>query len=108
MITSSNGIKIGLIGLVEREWLESVNALPPNLVYRDSVDVANELIPGLREQGAQIVIVLAHQREYHDNRLAQDTPAYSVGMTITTAIERFRTRMFSALGATSNRSATLR
>lgn len=74
MLTSSNGIKIGLIGLAEQEWLEAVNALPPNLMYRDSVDVAKELVPSLRAQGAEIIIALAHQREFHDNRLARDTP----------------------------------
>ncbi|GAB7357631.1 hypothetical protein MBLNU459_g0129t1 [Dothideomycetes sp. NU459] len=75
MMTSSNGIKIGIIGLVEQEWLEAVNALPPDLIYRESVDVALELVPKLRAQGAEIIIALAHQREYHDNRLAQNTPA---------------------------------
>jgi len=74
MLTSSNGIKIGLIGLAEKEWLEAVNALPSNLIHTDPVVSAKKLIPGLRAQGAEIIIALCHQREHHDVRLAQETP----------------------------------
>lgn len=73
-MTSSNGIKIGIIGLVEQEWLEAVNALPPNLVYIDSPAAAIELVPELRAQGAEIIVALCHQREVHDVRLAEETP----------------------------------
>ncbi|THY42898.1 5'-nucleotidase [Aureobasidium pullulans] len=74
MLTSSNGIKIGLIGLAEKEWLEAVNALLSNLIHTDPVVSAKKLIPGLRAQGAEIIIALCHQREHHDVRLAQETP----------------------------------
>lgn len=73
MITSSNGIKIGLIGLGEREWLETINVLPPNLIYKSATETAKELIPGLREQGAEIIIALTHMREPNDNKLATNT-----------------------------------
>jgi hypothetical protein len=42
MITSSNGIKIGLIGLGEREWLATINSLPPNLIYKSASQTAKE------------------------------------------------------------------
>lgn len=74
IITSSNGIKIGLIGLAEKEWLEAVNALPPNIIYIDSPTAARQLVPELRARGADIIIALCHQREVHDNRLAEETP----------------------------------
>lgn len=70
ILTSSTGIKIGVIGLAEKEWLEAVNALPPNLVYIDSPTAAIQLVPDLRAQGAELIIALCHQREVHDNRLA--------------------------------------
>ncbi|KAK1758759.1 Metallo-dependent phosphatase-like protein [Echria macrotheca] len=70
MITTSNGIKIGLIGLGEREWLDTINSLPPNLIYRSASEVARELVPQLRADGADIVIALTHQREPNDNKLA--------------------------------------
>ncbi|KAJ9634815.1 hypothetical protein H2204_006048 [Knufia peltigerae] len=74
ILTASNGIKIGLIGLVEREWLDTINSLPPNLIYKSVSATAEELVPGLREQGAEIIIALTHQREPNDNKLAEKTP----------------------------------
>ncbi|KAL1966178.1 hypothetical protein VTN77DRAFT_4730 [Rasamsonia byssochlamydoides] len=74
MLTSSNGIKIGVIGLGEREWLDTINSLPPNLIYKSASETAMELVPGLREQGAEIIIAVTHQREPNDNKLAEKTP----------------------------------
>ena len=74
MLTSSNGIKIGVIGLVEREWLATINTLPPDLIYKSASATAGELVPGLREQGAEIIIAVTHQREPNDNKLAEKTP----------------------------------
>lgn len=73
MLTTSNGIKVGLIGLGEREWLATINSLPPNLVYKSASATARELVPKLREQGAEIVICLSHMREPNDNKLAEQT-----------------------------------
>lgn len=74
MLTTSNGIKVGVIGLAEKEWLEAVNALPPNLIHIDPVIAAIQLIPDLRAQGAEMIVALCHQREYHDLRLARSVP----------------------------------
>lgn len=73
MMTSSNGIKIGLIGLGEREWLATINSLPPNLIYKSASATARELVPQLRAQGAEIIICLSHQREPNDVKLAEQT-----------------------------------
>ncbi|KAK8004764.1 5'-nucleotidase [Apiospora arundinis] len=73
MLTSSNGIKIGLIGLGEREWLETINSLPPNLIYKSASETAKELVPQLRAEGAEIVIAITHMREPNDNKLAEQT-----------------------------------
>ncbi|KAG9247776.1 5'-nucleotidase [Calycina marina] len=74
MLTSSNGIKIGVIGLVEREWLDTINSLPPNLIYKSVSATAIELVPGLRAQGAELIVAVTHQREPNDNKLAEKTP----------------------------------
>lgn len=71
MLTSSNGIKIGVIGLAEREWLDTINSLPPDLQYISASQTAKELIPGLKEQGAEIIVAVTHQREPNDNKLAE-------------------------------------
>lgn len=73
MITSSNGVKIGIVGLGEREWLETINSLPPNLIYKSASETAKELVPKLREEGAEIIIALTHMREPNDNKLAENT-----------------------------------
>lgn len=66
MLESSNGIKVGVIGLVEREWLDTINSLPPNLKYTSASAAAKALVPTLREAGANIVIAVSHQREPND------------------------------------------
>ncbi|KAH6857163.1 Metallo-dependent phosphatase-like protein [Chaetomium sp. MPI-CAGE-AT-0009] len=70
MITTSNGIKVGLLGLGEREWLDTINALPPDIIYRSASEVARELVPQLRAEGAEIIIAITHMREPNDNKLA--------------------------------------
>ena len=74
IIESSNGIKIGLIGLAEREWLETINALPPDLIYKSASETAKQLVPQLRAEGAEIIIAITHQREPNDLKLAHKTP----------------------------------
>ncbi|KAI5845791.1 Metallo-dependent phosphatase-like protein [Morchella snyderi] len=75
MLKSSNGLNVGVIGLVEREWLDTINSLPPNLKYTNSSDAAMALVPTLRNAGADIVIAVSHQREPNDIKLAREIPA---------------------------------
>ncbi|KAL8826253.1 MAG: hypothetical protein Q9191_003920 [Dirinaria sp. TL-2023a] len=72
-MTVSTGIKIGLTGLFEREWLPTVNQLPPDLTYRSASAVALEMIPDLKKQGAELMIALTHRREPDDIKLAKKT-----------------------------------
>jgi 5'-nucleotidase len=73
MLTASNGVKIGLIGLGEREWLDTINTLPPNLVFKSPAATAEELVPQLRADGADMIIALTHMREPNDKKLAEET-----------------------------------
>lgn len=70
ILESSNGLKVGVIGLVEREWLDTINSLPPNLKYTSSSEAARKLVPALREAGADIIIAVSHQREPNDVSLS--------------------------------------
>lgn len=72
MLEASGGIKIGVIGLVEREWLDTINTLPPNLKFEEPEDVARDLAPQLRTEGAEMVVALTHQRQPNDEKLAQE------------------------------------
>ncbi|KAK6503666.1 hypothetical protein TWF481_008669 [Arthrobotrys musiformis] len=74
MLTTTDGIKIGVIGLVEEEWIATVNSIPPNVVWRDAATVAKELVPKLREEGAEMVICVSHAREPNDIKLAKELP----------------------------------
>ncbi|KAH0565495.1 hypothetical protein GP486_001104 [Trichoglossum hirsutum] len=74
ILTASNGIKVGVVGLVEREWLDTINSLPPDLIYKSASATALELVPSLREQGAEIVVAVTHMREPNDVKLATNTP----------------------------------
>ncbi|KAH8671626.1 5'-nucleotidase [Xylariales sp. PMI_506] len=73
ILTASNGIKVGVIGLGEREWLATINSLPPNLIYKSASETAKELVPQLRKEGADIIVALTHMREPNDNKLAENT-----------------------------------
>jgi 2',3'-cyclic-nucleotide 2'-phosphodiesterase (5'-nucleotidase family) len=73
MMTTSNGIKVGILGLGEREWLETINSLPPNIIYKSASATAKEIVPQLRADGAEIIICVSHMREPNDNKLAEQT-----------------------------------
>ncbi|KAK6355436.1 hypothetical protein TWF696_004533 [Orbilia brochopaga] len=74
MVTTTDGIKVGVIGLVEEEWIATVNSIPPNVEYRDAATVAKELVPKLREEGAEMVVCVSHAREPNDVKLAKELP----------------------------------
>jgi 5'-nucleotidase len=71
-LLSASGVKIGCIGLGEREWLATINALPPDLVYVSASQMARALVPGLRASGADLVLAVSHQREPNDVKLAEN------------------------------------
>jgi len=62
--------------------LDTVNALPPNLIYKSASQTAKELVPELREQGCTIVIALTHGREPNDIKLAEKTPTGQIDLVL--------------------------
>jgi 5'-nucleotidase len=75
VLTASNGVKIGVVGLVEKEWLDTINGLPEGLVYTEPADMARSVVPKLRERGAELMVVVSHQREPNDIKLAETVGA---------------------------------
>lgn len=69
-----HGIRIGCIGLVERDWIATVPSFPPNFRYRSMVQVAKMLSKELRDPSGKhrcdIVIALTHCRLPNDIDLA--------------------------------------
>ncbi|WFD34813.1 hypothetical protein MCUN1_001657 [Malassezia cuniculi] len=74
-----NGVKIGCVGLVEEEWLDTVPAFPPEFEYRDMIKVALQLSKQLREgpEQCELIIALTHCRMPNDVELANKLGAVS-------------------------------
>ncbi|GAM89922.1 hypothetical protein ANO11243_079620 [Dothideomycetidae sp. 11243] len=82
MVTSSTGIKIGLIGIAEEEWIATVSALPPDLPFASSSATVTKYASELRAKGAEMIIALCHQREVNDNRLAAEVAPGTLDMIL--------------------------
>ncbi|XP_071495996.1 mannosylglucosyl-3-phosphoglycerate phosphatase-like [Diadema antillarum] len=68
--------KIGLIGLVEEEWLVTLATVDrENVTYLDYAERGQKLAEALKDQGADFVIALTHMRLPNDLRLAEQTTA---------------------------------
>lgn len=73
IVTRNSGLKIGIIGLVEEEWLDTLSSIEKSdLIYTDYVDSARRLSKELKEQGVQFIIALTHMRWPNDIRLAHE------------------------------------
>ena len=64
------------VGLVEKEWLDTLAAINPNeVIYTDFVESANTLAADLKDnQNCDIVIALTHMRQPNDIKLAENSP----------------------------------
>lgn len=62
--------------------LETINALPPNLIYQSASATALRLIPQLRAQGCSMIIALTHMREPNDLKLARNLPTGMVDLVL--------------------------
>lgn len=70
-----NLVTIGLIGLVEKEWLDTIPTIDPQEVtFIDFVKAGNQLAEELRNEGCEIVIALTHMRTPNDIELARNCP----------------------------------
>lgn len=70
------GYKIGVMGLIEDDWLSCCTTIDPDtLEYTDFVEVARKLAVKLREEEkCDMVIAITHFREPNDERLAREAP----------------------------------
>lgn len=73
LVLEWRGVKIGLMGLVEWEWLDSLADFgQEDVIFTDFVEVAMELVKELKQQGCQLLIALTHMRIPNDVRLAKE------------------------------------
>lgn len=70
-----DGHRIGLMGLVEKEWLDTISTIDPNEVtFIDYVKAGNQIADDLIKEGCDVIIALTHMRTPNDLNLAQHCP----------------------------------
>ncbi|XP_063043095.1 5'-nucleotidase-like [Engraulis encrasicolus] len=73
LVLEHNGFRLGLMGLVEEEWLDTLGTIDKaNVDFVDYVAAADQISKELRESGAELVIALTHMRWPNDARLATE------------------------------------
>ncbi|KAL7677863.1 hypothetical protein ACOME3_004096 [Neoechinorhynchus agilis] len=69
-IVAHQGVKIGLMGLIENEWIDTLGTVDRDeLLYEDFIQKGRELAVEMRKKGAEFVIAITHMRIHNDNRL---------------------------------------
>ncbi|KAG8235931.1 hypothetical protein J437_LFUL015996 [Ladona fulva] len=67
------GKRIGLMGLVEQEWLETLATInPEEVTFIDFVEAGKKLGAQLKKEGCDYVIALTHMRTPNDRKLAEN------------------------------------
>ncbi len=75
---SEEKVKIGVIGLIEKDWIKTVPSFPSHFRYRSMALAGRRLSKLLREQhGCHLVFALTHARLQNDIDLANDLDCLS-------------------------------
>ncbi|KAJ8502019.1 hypothetical protein ONZ45_g11924 [Pleurotus djamor] len=89
-VLTKEGIRIGFIGLVEKDWIATITGWPDNFQFQDMAKVGRELSTKLRDPAGpykcDFVIALTHCRIPNDIKLARDLGALSPSAQNTTNI----------------------
>ncbi|SJX61573.1 related to 5`-nucleotidase precursor [Sporisorium reilianum f. sp. reilianum] len=78
--TTVQGVKVGCIGIVEKEWIATVPSFPEGFVYRNMVKTATKLSRTLRDpagEACELVIAITHSRLPNDIDFANAVGAVS-------------------------------
>ncbi|KAF5285172.1 hypothetical protein FQA39_LY16739 [Lamprigera yunnana] len=71
-VIHSAGRRIGLVGLVELEWLDTLPTInPEEVIYLDFVEAGQKLSAQLKQEGCDYIIALTHMRTPNDIKLAE-------------------------------------
>ncbi|GMH44822.1 hypothetical protein BSKO_12774 [Bryopsis sp. KO-2023] len=75
------GIRIGLVGLVESEWLTTLTTVEEDDVdFLDFVTEGRRIAQELRKEGAELVIALTHMRAPNDIKLLKNVQEIDIVM----------------------------
>ncbi|KAJ2647851.1 hypothetical protein IWW40_004376 [Coemansia sp. RSA 1250] len=73
LVKETQGVRVGILGIVEKEWLDTLPCLPPTFQYHDFIARARETARLLRQdKRCDVVICLSHMRLGNDIRLADE------------------------------------
>lgn len=78
--TVVQGVKVGCIGIVEKEWIATVPSFPQGFVYRNMVKTAQKLSRTLRDptgEACELIIAITHSRLPNDIDFANAVGAVS-------------------------------
>ncbi|KAJ2760797.1 hypothetical protein H4S06_001546 [Coemansia sp. BCRC 34490] len=80
LVKQAGSLRIGIIGIVEKEWLDTLPCLPPTFEYHDFVESARDMATRLKQGSVEdergvcaacdLVICLSHMRLPNDIKLA--------------------------------------
>ncbi|KAF8553765.1 Metallo-dependent phosphatase [Imleria badia] len=77
-VLERSSVRVGIIGLVEEDWISTISGWPPNFKFKDMAETGRELSQRLRgEHQCDVVIALTHARVPNDIKLAKDLFALS-------------------------------
>lgn len=80
LILEWQGLKIGLLGLVEYEWLLTIPSIDcrKDIIYLDFVQEGRRLAQELHTSGVDLVIAMTHMRGPNDEILAAEVPEIQI------------------------------
>ncbi|KAJ2852379.1 hypothetical protein IWW36_000266 [Coemansia brasiliensis] len=71
LVKETQDLRVGILGIVEKEWLDTLPCLPPTFQYHDFITKAQETARMLKQdKECDIVVCLSHMRLGNDIKLA--------------------------------------
>ncbi|EJD53251.1 Metallo-dependent phosphatase [Auricularia subglabra TFB-10046 SS5] len=75
IVLERGGVRVGIVGLIEEDWIATINSWPANFKWHSMEDVGKQLSQKLRDPAGEhkcdIIIALTHARVPNDVALAQ-------------------------------------
>lgn len=71
VIVDWDGVKVGFMGIVEEEWIATLNVDTSQILYKDFVEEGIRLAKELRDEGAELIVAVTHMRLPNDQLFAQ-------------------------------------
>lgn len=72
VIVDWDGVKVGFMGIVEEEWIATLNVDVSQILYKDFISEGNRIASELRAEGVDLVVALTHMRLPNDQLFANN------------------------------------